>query len=36
VVLVDHDSFDLDLVAAEASYVLDTRRCTTGPSVEYL
>ena len=27
IVLVDHDEFDLDLVVAEASYVLDTRRC---------
>ena len=36
VVLVDHDEFDLDLVASEASYVLDTRRCTSGPSVEHL
>jgi len=36
VVLVDHDSFDLDLVAREASYVLDTRGCMTGPTVERL
>jgi UDP-N-acetyl-D-glucosamine dehydrogenase len=36
VVLVDHDAFDLDLVAAEAGYVLDTRRCLSGASVEHL
>ena len=36
VVLVDHDAFDLDMVASEASYVLDTRRCTTGDAVEHL
>jgi UDP-N-acetyl-D-glucosamine dehydrogenase len=36
VVLVDHDDFDLELVAAEASYVLDTRRCITGDAVEHL
>lgn len=36
VVLVDHDDFDLDMVVREASYVLDTRRCTSGPTVEHL
>ena len=36
VVLVDHDAFDLDMVARTASYVLDTRRCMTGPVVEHL
>jgi len=36
VILVDHDGFDLDLVAAHATYVLDTRRCMSGPNVEYL
>jgi UDP-N-acetyl-D-glucosamine dehydrogenase len=36
VVLVDHDDFDLEMVAAEASYVLDTRRCTSGAVVEHL
>ncbi|WP_426573431.1 nucleotide sugar dehydrogenase [Aquihabitans sp. McL0605] len=36
VVLVDHDAFDLEMVAANASYVLDTRRCMTGPTVEHL
>lgn len=36
VVLVDHDEFDLDMVASEAAYVLDTRRCTSGASVEHL
>ena len=34
--LVDHDDFDLDLVAREAGYVLDTRRCVSGPNVEHL
>ncbi|HEY4378454.1 MAG TPA: nucleotide sugar dehydrogenase [Acidimicrobiales bacterium] len=36
VLLVDHDAFDLDLVAREAAYVLDTRRCVDGPNVEHL
>ena len=36
VLLVDHDAFDLDLVAREAAYVLDTRRCIEGPTVEHL
>ena len=36
VVLVDHDLFDLDLVVQHASYVLDTRRCVSGPNVEHL
>jgi len=36
VVLVDHDDFDLDLVAAHGRYVLDTRRCVDGPTVESL
>ena len=35
-VLVDHDEFDLDLVGREGRYVLDTRRCVTGPNVEHL
>jgi UDP-N-acetyl-D-glucosamine dehydrogenase len=35
-VLVDHDAFDLDLITAEADYVLDTRRCVQGTNVEYL
>ena len=36
VVLIDHDRFDLDTVAA-APYVLDTRRCLpAGDNVEYL
>jgi UDP-N-acetyl-D-glucosamine dehydrogenase len=34
--LVDHDDFDLDLVVAEARYVLDTRHRLTGPNVETL
>ena len=36
IILVDHDAFDLELVAGSASYVLDTRRCVTGPTVEHL
>jgi UDP-N-acetyl-D-glucosamine dehydrogenase len=36
VVLVDHDEFDLDLLATEGAYVLDTRRCMQGPTVEHL
>ena len=36
VLLVDHDAFDLDLVAAEARYVLDTRHRLTGDTVEHL
>jgi UDP-N-acetyl-D-glucosamine dehydrogenase len=36
VVLVDHDEFDLPALAAEASYVFDTKRCVSGPNVEYL
>jgi UDP-N-acetyl-D-glucosamine dehydrogenase len=36
VVLVDHDDFDLELVAAEASYVLDTRHCVIGAGIEHL
>jgi len=36
VVLVDHDEFDLDMVSRTASYILDTRRCVEGPTVEHL
>ena len=36
IVLVDHDDFDLDMVGREASYILDTRRCMTGATVEFL
>jgi len=36
VLLVDHDRFDLDLVARHATYVLDTRHALTGPAVEHL
>jgi UDP-N-acetyl-D-glucosamine dehydrogenase len=36
VLLVDHDEFDLELLAQEATYVLDTRRCVQGPTVEHL
>ena len=34
--LVDHDDFDLDMVARTAGYVLDTRRRIEGPGVEHL
>jgi UDP-N-acetyl-D-glucosamine dehydrogenase len=36
VLLVDHDEFDLDLAVANASYLLDTRHCVSGPNVEQL
>ncbi len=36
VVVTDHDAFDYDLVRAHARYVLDTRNCLDGPSVERL
>jgi UDP-N-acetyl-D-glucosamine dehydrogenase len=36
VLLTDHDRFDLDLVAANARYVLDTRFRMSGPNVERL
>jgi UDP-N-acetyl-D-glucosamine dehydrogenase len=36
VLLTDHDAFDLDLVVAEARYVLDTRFQLSGPNVERL
>ncbi|MBW3581363.1 MAG: nucleotide sugar dehydrogenase [Actinobacteria bacterium] len=36
VVLVDHDAFDLEAVADEGRYVLDTRRCIAGEHVEHL
>ncbi len=36
VLLVDHDEFDLDLVASTAGYVLDTRHCIQGDTVEHL
>lgn len=36
VVLTPHDAFDLGLVVERARYVLDTRRCLSGPRVEYL
>ena len=36
VLLTDHDRFDLDLVVAEASFVLDTRFRLSGPNVERL
>jgi UDP-N-acetyl-D-glucosamine dehydrogenase len=34
--LVNHDAFDLGLVARHARYVLDTRHCLAGPNVEFL
>ncbi|MEO6627162.1 MAG: nucleotide sugar dehydrogenase [Aquihabitans sp.] len=36
VVLVDHEAFDMELVASQAKFVLDTRRCVRGENVEYL
>jgi UDP-N-acetyl-D-glucosamine dehydrogenase len=36
VILVDHDAFDLEMVGRVGSYVLDTRRCLSGPGVETL
>ena len=36
VLLVDHDGFDLDAIAARAPYLLDTRHRVSGPGVEYL
>jgi UDP-N-acetyl-D-glucosamine dehydrogenase len=36
VLLVDHDAFDLDLVARAAPFVLDTRHALSGPNVEHL
>ncbi|WP_127503263.1 nucleotide sugar dehydrogenase [Actinoplanes solisilvae] len=36
VLLADHDEFDLDLIAGQAAYVLDTRHRLTGPTVESL
>jgi UDP-N-acetyl-D-glucosamine dehydrogenase len=36
VLLVDHDDFDLELVADQARYVLDTRHRLTGEQVEHL
>jgi nucleotide sugar dehydrogenase len=36
VLLVDHDAFDFDAVAAHASYVLDTRHRLQGERVEHL
>jgi UDP-N-acetyl-D-glucosamine dehydrogenase len=34
--LTAHDAFDLPAIAAAAPYVLDTRRCVNGPTVEHL
>ncbi len=36
VLLVDHDDFDYEMIAAAAAAVLDTRRRLAGPAVEYL
>ena len=36
VILVDHDDFDLEMVASTASYILDTRRTVSGDNVEHL
>jgi len=36
VLLVDHDDFDLDALAAASRYTLDTRRVVRGPTVEHL
>jgi UDP-N-acetyl-D-glucosamine dehydrogenase len=36
IVLVDHDAFDLASLTAGAPYVLDTRHCVEGATVEYL
>jgi UDP-N-acetyl-D-glucosamine dehydrogenase len=36
VLVTDHDAFDLDRVAARATYVLDTRGRISGPNVERL
>lgn len=35
-IITDHDDVDYGLIAAEASYVLDTRHRLHGPQVEYL
>ena len=36
VLLVDHDEFDLEAIAAAATYLLDTRHRVEGPHVEHL
>jgi UDP-N-acetyl-D-glucosamine dehydrogenase len=36
ILVTDHDSFDLEGIAAAASYLLDTRHKASGPRVEYL
>jgi UDP-N-acetyl-D-glucosamine dehydrogenase len=36
VLLTDHEAFDLDLITAHATYVLDTRHRIEGERVEYL
>ncbi len=36
VIVTDHDAFDYDMVAEQASYVLDTRNRIAGPNVERL
>jgi UDP-N-acetyl-D-mannosaminuronic acid dehydrogenase/UDP-N-acetyl-D-glucosamine dehydrogenase len=36
VLLADHDAFDLDLIAREASFVFDTRNRLSGDNIEHL
>jgi UDP-N-acetyl-D-glucosamine dehydrogenase len=36
ILLVGHEAFDLDMLVANASYLLDTRRLAAGPNVELL
>ena len=36
VLLTDHDSFDLEMVASTGSLVLDTRHRMSGANVEHL
>jgi UDP-N-acetyl-D-glucosamine dehydrogenase len=36
ILVTDHDSFDLEGIAAAAGYLLDTRHRVSGPHVEYL
>ena len=36
VLLTDHDTFDLDMVAAAGTLVLDTRHRMSGANVEHL
>jgi UDP-N-acetyl-D-glucosamine dehydrogenase len=36
VLLVDHEDFDLELVADHARYILDTQNCMTGTNIDRL